>query len=162
MKNSIMTEKIARRGVKVPSEYSADFFERVAVKQVATSEVRSLRAHQLLSEFRDSLANSGLVPHQAWPVLDEKGHVVGVLSRKDLLDPLTDPSTPLGQLVRRPPAVVYPDSCLREAADLMVSEEIGRLVVVERGAPLKPVGILTRSDLLKAHSSRLRAEHHRS
>jgi predicted transcriptional regulator len=44
----------------------------------------------------------------------------------------------------------------------MVSEDIGRLLVVQRDAPLKPIGIVTRSDLLKAHGPRIRAEHHRS
>ena len=28
MRNTIMTEKIARRGVRVPAEYSADFLDR--------------------------------------------------------------------------------------------------------------------------------------
>src|SRR5262249_46016087 len=34
MRNTIMTEKLARRGVRVPSEYAADFLDRVHVRDV--------------------------------------------------------------------------------------------------------------------------------
>ena len=44
---------------------------------------------------------------------------------------------------------------LREAADHMVREDVGRLPVVERGDPSRVTGILTRSDLLSAHAQRL-------
>jgi predicted transcriptional regulator len=44
---------------------------------------------------------------------------------------------------------------LREAADHMVRENVGRLPVVSREKPDKIVGILTRSDLLSAHAQRL-------
>lgn len=67
-------------------------------------------------------------------------------------------------IIRRPPAVVYGDNTLRDAADLMVNEGIGRLPVVERTAPRRVIGIISRSDLLAAHASRLaatrRAEDH--
>ncbi|MFP2934888.1 CBS domain-containing protein, partial [Pyxidicoccus sp. 3LG] len=59
------------------------------------------------------------------------------------------------ELVKRPPAVAYADSSLREAADLMVEEGVGRLPVVRREAPTHVVGILTRSDLLGANRRRL-------
>ena len=56
------------------------------------------------------------------------------------------------------------DNTLRDAADLMVNEGIGRLPVVERTAPRRVIGIISRSDLLAAHASRLaatrRAEDH--
>ncbi|AKF85330.1 hypothetical protein MFUL124B02_11335 [Myxococcus fulvus 124B02] len=59
------------------------------------------------------------------------------------------------ELVKRAPAVAYADSSLREAADLMVEEGVGRLPVVHRDAPTRVVGILTRSDLLGANRRRL-------
>ena len=49
----------------------------------------------------------------------------------------------------------FEDNSLREAADHMVREEIGRLPVVSRAAPRRPIGMLTRSDLLAAHRRRL-------
>ncbi|MEO7037122.1 MAG: chloride channel protein, partial [Polyangiaceae bacterium] len=39
MRNTIMTEKIARRGVRVPSEYAADYLDQLWVKDVASRDV---------------------------------------------------------------------------------------------------------------------------
>jgi chloride channel protein, CIC family len=55
--------------------------------------------------------------------------------------------------------VVFEDSSLREVADHMVHEGVGRLPVVSRAAPRIPVGILSRSDLLAAHRRRLDETH---
>jgi hypothetical protein len=55
--------------------------------------------------------------------------------------------------------VVFPDSSLREAADHMVREGVGRLAVVERDEPAKVIALLTRSDLLAAHRRRLEEAH---
>jgi chloride channel protein, CIC family len=59
---------------------------------------------------------------------------------------------------RRAPAVVYLDSSLRDAADHMVRENVGRLPVVDRNAPDRVVGMITRSDLLAAHARRLQED----
>jgi len=50
---------------------------------------------------------------------------------------------------------VFEDNSLREAADHMVQENVGRLAVVARDNPSKVVGWVTRSDLLSAHRQRL-------
>ncbi|HEX8155474.1 MAG TPA: CBS domain-containing protein, partial [Thermoanaerobaculia bacterium] len=68
------------------------------------------------------------------------------------------PDTPAASLLRRPPAVIFADNSLREAADQMVRENVGRLPVVSRDAPRTIVGIITRSDLLRAHERRLAEE----
>src|SRR5947207_8418210 len=36
MPNSIMTEKIARRGVRVPAEYAPDFLDQILVRDAAS------------------------------------------------------------------------------------------------------------------------------
>ena len=40
----------------------------------------------------------------------------------------------------------------------MVREDVGRLPVVDRADPSRVIGIITRSDLLRAHEVRLAAE----
>ena len=148
MRNTIMTEKLARRGVRVPVEYAADYLERIHVSDACSHDVVMLRDDQRISEVH------ALVPtHQGFPVVDRDGRLLGVITRRDFID--REPYTRVGDLVRRPPAVVFSDMSLREAADHMVREDVGRLPVVERGDPSHVVGILTRSDLLSAHAQRL-------
>jgi H+/Cl- antiporter ClcA/CBS domain-containing protein len=148
MRNTIMTEKLARRGVRVPSEYAADFLDGIAVADACSRDVVTLRDTQSLGDV------AGVVnTHQGFPVVDAEGALVGIITRRDVL--AREPSTPIGSLIRRAPAVVFPDSSLREAADHMVRENVGRLIVVDREAPRRIIGILTRSDLLGAHAQRL-------
>ncbi|MGN6520276.1 MAG: chloride channel protein [Dokdonella sp.] len=157
MRNTIMTEKIARRGVRVPSEYAADFLEQVTAGEACTRDVVSLQTGDRLGDIRRWL-NSGKpeAQHQGYPVLDGEGHVHGVLTRRDLLDVKLPDMHRVGDMVRREPILVREDHSLREAADHMVAQNVGRLIVVAPGAPHAMVGILTRGDLLAAHARRLR------
>ncbi|HVX84510.1 MAG TPA: chloride channel protein [Phycisphaerae bacterium] len=157
MRNTIMTEKIARRGVRVPAEYAPDFLDLVAVKEAATKDVTALRDSQTLEEVRAFLASrTPEAAHQGFPVVGEKGQVMGVITRRQLLDPQADPAAPISRLLRRPPVVVYDDVSLREAADHMLRHDVGRLPVISRAKPGTLVGIITRSDVLAAHRRRLR------
>ena len=62
-------------------------------------------------------------------------------------------------MLTRAPVVVQESHSLREAADHLVDQDIGRLVVVGAEAPHALVGILTRGDLLSAHARRLKEAH---
>ncbi len=157
MRNTIMTEKIARRGVRVPTEYAADYLEQVLVRDAATRDVVSLRTSDELGEVR-ALLNSGKpdYQHQGFPVVDDAGRVRGVITRRSLLDPSQPNMRRIGDLGLRAPVVVHEHHSLREAADHMVAENIGRLIVVGMDAPHPLVGILTRGDILSAHKRRLK------
>lgn len=155
MRTTIMTEKIVRRGVRVPDEYSADFLDQVLVRDVASKQVTLLRAEQTLQEVRAQIESSKQgMTHQGFPILDGGDHVVGVLTRRTLLDSKYTRLTRVGELIARPPVVVYADCSLREAADHMVRHGIGRLPVLDRNTK-RLVGFITRSDLLGAHRMRL-------
>jgi len=155
MRHSIMTEKIARRGVRVPAEYSADFLDTVLVREMMSRAVRTLRADDTLESVRQWIQTRGPgTSHQGFPVLDDAGALQGVLTRRNLLDPDTAGSKLIKELIQRRPSYVYDDLTLRDAADHMVRHDIGRLPVVSRESR-KVVGIVTRSDLLKAHRRRL-------
>jgi len=157
MRNTIMTEKIARRGVRVPSEYTADFLDQVSVGEFATRDVVAFAASDTLAHLR-AWFESGAPgsQHHGFPVLGSNDELLGVVTRRQVVDREASASLTAGQLVQRAPAVAFEDDSLREAADLMVNQRIGRLPVVARGAPERVLGMLTRSDLLNAHARRLK------
>jgi H+/Cl- antiporter ClcA/predicted transcriptional regulator len=160
MRHSIMTEKLARRGTRIRSEYAADFLEQVLVSEIASTEVVALAADEPVEEVRDRIAaRAPGSQHQGFPVVNGRGELVGVVTRRDLLDLDIELTACVGELVRRPAVVIYDDSSAREAADHMVHERVGRLPVVSRRDPRRVIGIVSRSDLLEAHERRLAARH---
>jgi CIC family chloride channel protein len=155
MRHSIMTEKIARRGARVVSDYVTDFLEQVVVGEAAVKPVITLRGSDTLDAIRAWIG--GHAPgseHQGFPVVDDDENLIGVVTRRDILGD-QDGSAKVRDLVKRRPAIAFAESSLREAADHMVREGVGRLPVVARSAPTRVIGIITRSDLLGAHATRL-------
>jgi H+/Cl- antiporter ClcA len=157
MPNTIMTEKIVRRGVRVPAEYEADFLDQVSVKEVCSKRVVSLQAEQKIGDVRRWLATHiADAAHQGFPVLDPQGRLQGVITRRNILDNEVPDDFLVRQAIQREAVVVYEDATLREAADLMVRHDIGRLPVVALSQTSKAIGFITRSDILGAHMKRLR------
>lgn len=156
MKSSIMTEKIARRGARVPDEYQADFLDQVLVRDCASRDVVTLDANDRVGAVRTWLRERGPgTRHTGFPVLDGAGALLGVVTRSDLFDLALADDRTLESLVTRAPVVIHEGSTARAAADRMVMDGVGRLVVVSPADATRVVGIITRSDLIGAHRRRL-------
>jgi predicted transcriptional regulator len=151
-----MTEKIARRGISPPAEYVADLLEQVLVRQVCSAGVVSLREGDTLADVQQWLTSGGEgTTHQGFPVLDERGVLVGVVTRRDLVKLTAPNGKRIRDVVVRTPKYVYDDCTVRQAADHMVNHGIGRLPVVSRVEPHTVLGMLTRSDILSVYRRRV-------
>jgi H+/Cl- antiporter ClcA len=158
METTIMTEKIVRRGVRVPADYEADPLVQIPVRGAASAPVVTLQADMPLERARAFLASG--VPgsaHQGFPILNADRRLVGVLTRRDLLGAADRTAgTPIGDLLAQPAITIPEGATLRDAADRMARAGIGRLPVVADDAPTRVVAILTRGDLLDAYAARLK------
>jgi len=156
MKHTIMTEKLARRGTRIDSEYSVDYLSQLLVRDIATPDIVVLRGEDGVEEVRDWMASRDPKSlHQGFPVVDDDDNLLGVVTRRNLLNLDLDVECKVKELITRPPVVIYDTNTAREAADHMVREQVGRLPVVTRAAPRRIIGLVTRSDLLTAHARRL-------
>jgi CIC family chloride channel protein len=154
MKNTIMTEKIARRGVTVPHEYAADFLESIRAEKYCHRNVVSFRGEESVEAILEKLAlDLPDFSHQGYPVTDADNFLIGVITRRDLAR--VPGSSKISELIKRKPLFIFEDQTLRDAADVMTTEGIGRVVIVSRDNYKVPKGIITRSDLLSAHQHRL-------
>jgi CBS domain-containing protein len=160
MRYSIMTEKIVRRGIPVARGYEVDYLRQQLVRDWAAAPVVTLQSNETLGDVRARLRDDPALTHQGFPVLDTDGRLVGVVTRRDILGAQPGHQT-VGETIQRPPVVAYRHWALREAADEMVRHHVGRLVVVDRSHPDRVAGMLTRSDLLRAHGGRLNELHDR-
>ncbi|HEX7047731.1 MAG TPA: chloride channel protein [Gammaproteobacteria bacterium] len=157
MRNTIMTDKLTRRGTRVPGEYSADYLEQVVVGTACTRKVVALQASDTLAKVRHWLQFGGEdAHHQGYPVIDASGRVRGMMTRRDLLATDANESVRIEELLVEPAPVVHEHHSLREAADHMIDRQVGLLIVVGEKAPHPMIGILTRGDILAGHSKRLR------
>lgn len=158
MRDTIMTERIVRRGITVPADYFADFLSQVMVSEVASYQLVSLRPDLTLGEVRSWMEQgSPGSAHQGFPVVNPELGVVGMVSRRALLNPAEPPTRRVGDIVSNRRVVVFEDNSLREASDLMARESLGRLPVVKRENPSRVVAIISGSDIRSANRRRLEA-----
>lgn len=151
MRHSIMTEKLARRGTPISTEYSADFLGQMQARDWASREVFVLYSDDSLEFVRSKILGKEANTHQGFPVLNREDNLVGVVTRRDLFNENFYDHQLLESIVKRPPVVIFEDNSLRETIHKMVEEKVGRLVLVSRQAPLKVIGIISRSDILSAY-----------
>ncbi|MFO0928683.1 MAG: CBS domain-containing protein [Gemmataceae bacterium] len=104
--------------------------------------------------------------HQAYPVVDGDGRLLGVITRANLLHDWIaaalpgpdwkDDSSPAPvlafDLIHREPITAYAWESCRTAAERMAEHGVGRLPVVADDDPRRLVGLVSRSDLLKSRA----------
>jgi CBS domain-containing protein len=159
MRRSILTEKIARRGRHILQEYTVDPLDFLQAGQIMTPDPATLPATMTVPDAARFFADRAI--HRSYPVVDEEGGLLGLVSRSDALrwhvegGPLD--ATLGGALSDASQPVAYPDSPIGDVADLMVDTGIGRIPIVDPSSG-RVLGILSRHDLLKTRNVRRQAE----
>jgi chloride channel protein, CIC family len=161
---SIMTEKLARRGLRIHQDYEADVLHQVCVSETMDCEVPVISADMSLNDLADRIArrDPDVSRHQGMIVLDSEGKLSGIITRGDVLRALDqDPAGAMTVLdaASRNLIVTYPDEALHDASDKMLHHNIGRLPVVERRDPRHVIGYLGRPGIMAARLRRLHEEH---
>ncbi|HWL54403.1 MAG TPA: chloride channel protein [Chthoniobacteraceae bacterium] len=153
-KTSIMTEKIARRGISVPAEYGADVFEHTTVGKVMEKNVTTVPGSMPLDEFARCVAGNdpAFAKRQAYPVVNEAGQLAGIITRGDLVrsSPSPTPLMTVQDAATSSLIVTHPGETLDVAIGKLLSNDIGRLPVVDPGDPTRLVGFLSRASILSA------------
>ena len=163
LKESIMTEKLVRRGLKVHLEYEVDVLHQVQVGEVMDKDPPVLDGDLPLGELTARLArhDATVARHSAYPLKDAAGELAGIITRGDILRAMEngeDLATPLLDVGSRKLVVAYADETLHDAAEKMLRRGIGRLPVVDAKAPTRLVGYLGRTPILEARQRRLTEE----
>jgi H+/Cl- antiporter ClcA/CBS domain-containing protein len=163
LKRSVLTEKIARRGLHLTREYSTDPLETFFAREV----MLPLDHGQVLTEHDDvtperlrelTVPDGGLLP-----VVDTvDGTLVGVTTLRRLADvasPHTLPGT-VREATLPCRLVVHQNQTLRQVAYLFAETGLSSAPVTDP-ATRRPVGVITLRHLLHARLHDLTEEHHR-
>jgi CBS domain-containing protein len=96
----------------------------------------------------------------SWPLVDDDGALVGILTRGDLLQALNDAEDDrtILEIGKPSPFVTYPDDQLEDALNVMLRASVSHLPVVDRNEPTRLLGMLSRSSIATAYRSLLDEE----
>jgi tRNA nucleotidyltransferase (CCA-adding enzyme) len=117
----------------------------LTARELMSSPVRTIRPDTTISEAQRILLRYG---HSGLSVVDEKDHLVGIVSRRDIDLALHHGfgHAPVKGYMTKNLKTITPQTSLPEIESLMVTYDIGRLPVLEDG---DLVGIVTRTDVLR-------------
>ena len=115
--------------------------EILLVEDIMMVEPKYLREDDKIGEWSTLLRESG---HSRFPVLNQEGQVVGVLTPKDVQEASAGA---VNQFMTPNPITVTRKTTIAYCAHIMIWEGIELLPVIEEG---KLVGVISRQDVIKA------------
>lgn len=151
---SIYSEQVTNRAESPAHrmEMSVDVLENVKVEDamVPVENVMSVSPYQTVLEVLNLIEKTG---HTGFPVIRE-GRLVGMVTFEDVERvPIEERSKKrVRDIMTRNLIVTYPDETLEDALIKLVEKNIGRLPVVDHNDERKLLGLITRSDIIKAHA----------
>ena len=160
MRRSILTERIARRGLHLTREYSVDPFDVMRVGEIMAKPVDTLPAAMRVADAARFFAGGDR--HKTYPVVDKDGRVSAMVSRADVLRWAREgwgPGETLGDLDGEV-ITAFADELAGAVADRMAETGASRVPVVARESGAL-VGLVARRELLRVRALALKAEQDR-
>lgn len=156
---------LARKGIRLERGRDVEVLEGITVSEVMQKSGNSLKDTDTLAHAAEVLMRTR---HHGLPVVNEAGALMGILTVQDLERGQSEAGKMLktvGQYCTRELLTAFPDETIGTALRRMGARDIGRLPVVARDDMTKLLGVLRRSDLVRAYDialSRRAAFRHRA
>ena len=130
-----------------------DFMAQLTADDVMQSRVETLPSNLPLTEVVMAMSRSH---HRGFPVVED-GKLVGIVTQSDIpSDSKPNNAGLLSEIMTPQPITVCPDTSLGDVLYLLNRYQLSRLPVTEG---CKLLGIITRSDIIKAEAQQLNCEH---
>jgi len=158
--DSIYTSKLTKRGIHYEQGHDMDVMQGVMVNEVMNRAPVTVNKDQSLAELFVLFQKTH---HQGFPVLDEKQRLYGVVTMQDINRTLQDIDRTLRRrditlrdvkvwdVATSNPITSYGDEPIWSAIRKMAPRDLARLPVVSRSEPGKLIGMISRSEILKAY-----------
>jgi len=148
---SIYTLKLRRRGIDITSPRHYDVLDSIAVDEVMTREFTTVATDMTVADLVELFANSS---HHGFPVVDAADRLVGIVTLADLVDVELDdkPNLTVDDVATKSIMTCYPDETVGRVLHEFGARDHGRIPVVDRADSSKLVGLLRRSDIVRAYA----------
>jgi chloride channel protein, CIC family len=161
--NSIMTEKLARRGLETHSEYETNVMKQIKVGEIMAEGVVTVSPEETVRAVADRMASGDprLMRHRALPIVSQDGRLLGIVTQGDILRGLEENlavDLPVIEVGSRSLIVAHPDESAFNALTKMLMNNVGRLPVVDRKNPEKMVGYINRAAVMACWGHHLHQE----
>jgi len=149
MKNTIMTEKIVRRGVKTPDLYEPDILEGKSIKDVLTDDATLLNEHNTIEEIRAWLKKEETSRNNYFIIINNENIFKGIINTAEVLNSKNNPADLIHTLTTQKEVTVSVDFSLRAAVEKMAIADVDVLAVV--GNKNNVIGVLSYKDIIDAY-----------
>lgn len=122
MKNTIMTEKIARRGIRTPDSFEPDLLEHTSISEVMETTLVTVESTVSLLDLSEI---SKLKNPKFFTVSERSGKIIGILYNQQL----TESQLPIESLLQPIPPTVSEEGNLRSAVEKMAHTNLEVLLV---------------------------------
>jgi CIC family chloride channel protein len=149
MENTIMTEKIARRGVVTPDSYEPDVLGKLTVAQVIKEMAIILDPEQTIREIRTWL-KTNKIQDKYFISADKKGNYLGIVTQHDINRHDIEPEALLKTIIQKGMLSVAQTDSLRKAVELISAGTVEVLPVI---TDHRVIGLLSHQDIIDSYKS---------
>ena len=148
--DSVYALGLARKGIRLQRGRDVEVLDTITVSEVMQTETSTLLESDPLYVAAEAFSQSR---HHGLPVLDARGELYGILTVQDLERAQLngEGAISIGQACTREVLTAFPDETIGTALRRMSTRDIGRLPVVARDNRRQLLGVLRRTDLVRAY-----------
>ena len=153
--DTIYTLKLRRRGIDLRSGRDIDLMRAMTVAQAMTPAVPAVAGEITVAEAAEQFERS---PGQALVIVDGEGELEGMVTTEEAERAVLENKVgiSLAEVGSRPVVTAFSDEPLSQAVHRMGIHDLRQLPVVSRENPRRPVGMLSRADVIRAYSQAVR------
>lgn len=159
---SIYTLKLKQRGIDVRAKKDVNLMRAILVEEAMTpaAELPTVSPTTALEELVHLFQETA---HHGFIVLDEHDELYGVVTLSDVERALEAGRTDatVGDICTTNVLTAFPDETLDDALRHFGALDMGRIPVVDRHHPQRALGVLRRTDIVRAYSHALVDKHQR-
>ncbi len=152
--NSIFNIKLLRRGVNLKAGKDINIMKRITVNEVMTTSVTICRDFEKVGKVIKVMHDT---KHNGFPVLNANNNLVGIITLQDIREAPVEGimEESVSKLMTKKLIYAYNDETLEDVFHKLGKYDLGHIPVVSKENPDELVGIITRSDVIKAYDQHL-------